>query len=230
MVQNQEISSTPLRSWLEQLPLEAKQAILSSLTDIASLKATALTCSSFYYALKNAEQLIITEVLFNEIDIDVLPEAIVAGKVKTWTRTAVFAANIFQSRQPISPKKRWEISELLPLSKIAKHINFFAADLAEKALASMPPVSLPPSREELNRIKRALYRFEIYCNLFRSLGSSTQVLQPRLHGPRANAFFGCFSAWENEQLTCVYDYLFSAVAPGIFFLPYPFIPLKLHIF
>ena len=55
-------------SGLEQLPFEAKQVILSAFTDVSSLKAAALTCSSLYHALKNAEELTITEVLLSEID------------------------------------------------------------------------------------------------------------------------------------------------------------------
>ena len=222
MDQNQEaIRATSTRSRLEQLPLEAKQSILSSLTNIASLKATALTCSSLYQAFKSAEELIITEVFLNEIDIDVLPEAIIAHKSETWTRPPVFAAEHLQSRQPISSKKRLNIPELLPLSKTAKHIDYFAHDFASQALAARPPISAPPSREELNRIKRAFYRFEIYGNMFTSLSPPTQMFEVQVHVAPAAIFFACFSPWENEQLACVHDYLFSIVAPSMFCLLLP---------
>jgi hypothetical protein len=208
------------RSRLEQLPLEAKQAILSSLTDISSLKATALTCSSLYHAFKNAEELIFTEVLINEIDISVLPEALIAHKSETWCKPSLFAAENLQSRQPISSKTRWKIPELLPLCKAAQHVNYFAANFAETALSSKPRITGPPSREEMNRFKRAFYRFEIYCNMFARIDPPSGLFQPQVHAAPAAIFFACFSPWENEQLACVYDYLFSIIAPG---MPSPFI-------
>ena len=161
------------------------------------------------------------EVLLNEIDIDILPEAIIAHKSKTWTRPPVFAAEHLQSRQPICPKKRWKISELLPLSKTAKNINYFTHDFASQTLAARPSISVPLSREELNRIKRAFYRFEIYGNIFTSLSPPTQTFQGQVHEGPVTIFFACFSPWENEQLASVHDYLFSIVAPSMFYLLFP---------
>ena len=216
-------------SRFEQLPVETKQAIFSSLTDIASLRAAVLTCSSLYHAFKNAEDLITASVMLNEIDIDVLPEAFIAHASETWTQNTLFAAEHLQSRQPVSPKARFKISELIHLGKTAQYVNYFAKDFAEKALLEMViavrmgnqyqkfgdgPSSRVASREEMNRIKRALYMFEIHCNICSSL-SQSQPVQAQFHGAPAVIFCRRFSPWENEQLASVYDYLFSIVAPGI---------------
>jgi hypothetical protein len=210
------------RSPLEQLPLEAKQAILSALTDLTTLKATALTCSSLYSAFKNAEELIITQVLLNEVGIDVLPEAIIAHASKTGAKPEAFTSEHLQTRNPLR-KVRWKFSEALPLSNSAKYVNYFACDFAKSGLATKLDVSaLDPSREELDRIKRAFYRFEIYSNIFPSMGPPEQRLPP-IQNMAPATFFENFSPWENEQLACVHDYLFSIFAPSIFshFAPSP---------
>ncbi|KAH7163516.1 hypothetical protein B0J13DRAFT_518748 [Dactylonectria estremocensis] len=58
------------------------------------------------------------------------------------------------------------------------------------------------SDEELYRISRALYRFQIYGNLFldQEDAEKTGEAQKAL-------FFGRHSPWVNEQLACIYDYL-----------------------
>jgi hypothetical protein len=215
------MASIPTKSRLEQLPLEAKQAILSALTDIESLRATALTCSSLYHAFKHAEDLIIAEVLLNEIDVGVFPEALLAQKSTVRTKIHGFAAEHLQTRQPVIPKKRWRYSEVLPLGRLAKCINYFAGDFASNTLAARPPVTLPPSREELNRIKRAFYRFEIYSNIFDGMSppswaSQSLVPQGQVQLTPWAIFFASFSPWENEQLACVHDYFVTLLAPSKF--------------
>lgn len=66
------------------------------------------------------------------------------------------------------------------------------------------------SRMELFRISRALYRFQIYCNLmFRDvvdLHPGRRARESRnLHMDRY--FMGVFPPWVNEQLCCIHDYL-----------------------
>lgn len=207
------MSLTAARSRLEYLPLEAKQAILSSLTDIAALQATALTCSSLYHAFKNAEQIIVGEVFLNQVDIDVLPEALIAHASKSSTQAGGFAAENLRTRLLIT-NKRWKISEVLPLSNFSRYVNYFAVDFARKALASSPrETASGPSREELNRIKRAFYRFEIYRNMVSTLEPSSRRFLIAHRAPSL-IFMESFSPWENEQLACVHDYLYSILAPG----------------
>lgn len=67
-----------------------------------------------------------------------------------------------------------------------------------------------PSKREAFRIRRALYRFQIYCNLlFRNENDfhpERRVRQMR-SSYIVRHFFGCFSPWVDEQLACIHDYL-----------------------
>ncbi|KAK2601303.1 hypothetical protein N8I77_010763 [Diaporthe amygdali] len=67
-----------------------------------------------------------------------------------------------------------------------------------------------PSKREAFRIRRALYRFQIYCNLlFRNENDfrpGRRVRQMR-SSYIVRHFFGCFSPWVDEQLACIHDYL-----------------------
>ncbi|EQB55298.1 hypothetical protein CGLO_04789 [Colletotrichum gloeosporioides Cg-14] len=72
-----------------------------------------------------------------------------------------------------------------------------------------PPVADQPSALETARFQRALYRFEVYCNLFKD----PEVVRFNLDVvsfQRAH-FFDYLSPWEMEQLVAVRDYLAAAV-------------------
>jgi hypothetical protein len=62
----------PTMSAFEMLPIEARQAIMCAITTVESLRSMALACSSFFHAFKDAEVLITTQVLTNEVGLDVL--------------------------------------------------------------------------------------------------------------------------------------------------------------
>lgn len=72
------------------------------------------------------------------------------------------------------------------------------------------PEGVCPSQVELFRIKRALYRYQIYCNLiFRSqidFHPGRWVRQNR-NSYLKEHFFHPFPPWVNEQLCCIHDYL-----------------------
>lgn len=67
-----------------------------------------------------------------------------------------------------------------------------------------------PSDRELFRIKRALYLFQIYCNVVfqreSDLRPDRQTKQIR-KGYLDIHFFSSFSPWVKEQLACIHDYL-----------------------
>ena len=76
------------------------------------------------------------------------------------------------------------------------------------------PVTLSRSiatRQEICRIERALYRFEIYCNIFRE---SPKAQYSSVYGEQKRLFFSNFAPWENEQLGCIHDFLARVVSPG----------------
>ncbi|KAF5511720.1 hypothetical protein CGCS363_v002560 [Colletotrichum siamense] len=68
-----------------------------------------------------------------------------------------------------------------------------------------------PSDAELDRIQRALYRFETYCNIFPPLGA---YLYPADDVREEwTTFFESSPSWEIEQVGSVHESLFRLVAP-----------------
>lgn len=206
---------------IKGLPPELKQALLSALPDVSSLRSAALSCSFLYHAFLSAEELITTQVVKNQIDADVLPEALTALKTfrsQPWSRQGVID---FVDGHHLcfrtSPPESWSLSEALPLGNLHASVEKFASDFiaemlntsSDFAYIDVPP-GWPVSRHEMNRIQRAFYRFETYCHLFRNPHAFDA------HEMR-DVFFFKFSHWENEQLACIHDYLFRAVCPGTSF-------------
>ena len=202
---------------IEDFPLELKQALLSALSDVSSLRSAALCCSSLYHAFLSAEELITTQVVKNQIDADVLPEAVIAlrsYRSGPWSRQGISDFVDHHLRSRMSPPDSWTLSEALPLGNLHQALSKFASEFiaemlntsSEFAYIDAPP-RWPVSRHEMNRVQRAFYRFEMYCNFFRE----PEVFEAWEIG---YVFFFKFSHWENEQLACVHDYLFRAVCPG----------------
>jgi hypothetical protein len=159
--------TTKPKSALEALPIEVKQAIMSTLPDVRSLRSIALTSSSLYHTFRNAEGLITSKVLLNEVEFDVLPEAAAAlesSRLKPWTRQRIqdFVLEHLHIRRP--PPQKCTLSDALLISELYGHIHCFMADLASKTLLKpriLTYLKAPTSQHEKTRIIRALYRFEI---------------------------------------------------------------------
>ena len=201
------------RPTLQTLPMETRQAILCELPDVRSLRSAALSCPPLYQAFISAEHILTSKVLLRQLPQDVLPEAVAAlhsASISPWPRaeTQDFVSKHFFTRKHVQWK--WNMKEALAMISLYNHIKFFATGFASEALARTPiSTPAPASRRELARIERALYRFQVYCNLF-----------PGLKRPLFDAafqkalYFNKFSPWENEQLAAVHDYLHRSICPG----------------
>lgn len=215
------------QSQLTSLTPELKGAIFQNLPDVTSAKSLALTSSSFYYTFLDARSLILTHVLQNQISTDLLHSAFAAfkaSKIPVWTKQAVrdFLGEYFGNSVPHESQK-WNLSEALHMSKIHSCVDFFAAEFASFALSKIPTArgsNAAPSLTEMIRIKRILYRFELYCNLFRKpshdrmiRGKRNCLTRPNPFGKQEqrDIFFNLFSPWENEQLGCIHDYLVEEI-------------------
>ena len=210
----------PPKSALERISIELKQQILCDLSDITSLRSAILTCSSLYHAFVDAKVLITTHVVASHIGPEVLPEAIAAlqsSRLQPRTRQNAqeFVHDHLHSRK--APPPLSNLSEALALASLHHRVESFAAAFASEALTkpsfvgdldSMP--EYPPSLNEIHRIQRAFYRFEIYCNLFReSKHPAFQIEEQK------DVFFSNFWPWKNEQLGSIQGYLFRVVSPGM---------------
>ena len=217
------------KSQLTSLAPELKCAIFQKLPDVTSAKSLALTSSSFYHTFLDSQSALLTQVLQNEITTNLLHGAFAAFKasrIPVWTKEAVreFLDEYFGDFIPHKSQK-WKLSEALHMSNVHSCVEFFATEFASAALSKNPSTrgsNAPPSAAEMIRIKRILYRFELYCNLFRKprydqmiRGERNCLIQPSPFGKeeQQKVFFGMFSPWENEQLGCIHDHLIEQITP-----------------
>lgn len=159
---------------LTSLAPELKCAIFTNLPDVISAKSLALASSSFFYTFLDAQPLILTQVLEKEISTELLHGAFTAyqaSKIPVWSKQAVqeFLDGYFGDFVPHKSQK-WNLSEALHMSRVHSCVEFFAAEFASSALSKNSTArgsNAAPSFTEKIRIKRILYRFELYCNFFR---------------------------------------------------------------
>ena len=208
-------------SQLELLPPEPIEHILGLLPDVTSLLSSILTCSSLYRVFIRMEVPITSKVVRNHINEEVLPEAVASWKssgLDTWTHYRAlqdFCEDHLSPRQ--RPPSSWTLSEASPLADLHRCVEHLTLDFASWTLRLLDDsddsdawLSQSLSSSELYRIQRAFYRFEMYCNLFR-----TCRLRPvRFSKQRTNDFLFTFTMWENEQLGCIHDYLFRRLSSG----------------
>ena len=216
------------KSAMERMPVELRQELLGFLPDLISLRSAVLTCSSFYEAFISAEVLVTTRVLGNQVDLEVLPEALAvleSSHLQPWTRQRIqdFVRDHLDSRKPQLPSQ-WTLAQAISLGSLHRHVQSFATAFASDALTKQLGANelntipnYPPSHDEIHRIQRALYRFELYCNLFRDPKRTLFNIKEQIP-----LFFFKFSPWEIEQLGIIHDYLFRVISPGIVLLHHLF--------
>lgn len=202
---------------MDRFPLELLQRTLVHL-DFKSLRNATLSCRRIFYAFRSIETLIAGEILLRQIDYDVLPEAILVNKSWSLGEPSVrkgleFAKNL-ECREPAPTK--WNLADALPLARFHKKVNYLAIQAARDALQKQPRLLAmgepdAPTREEICRFERALYRFQLFCNV---VGRLSPVRGGELH----NMFFKHFATWENEQLACIHEHLVRVVSKPFNFL------------
>ena len=79
-----------------------------------------------------------------------------------------------------------------------KRVTFEDQDMVLKQLRKT--TSKPLSTNETTRIRRALYRYELYCNMF---GPQNYML----HEHEVMVFLRLFPPWEVEEIGCIHTYL-----------------------
>lgn len=198
------------------LPVELVRMILSAMTDVVSLRAAVLSCPQFYRSFLHSEKSIARLVLLRQIDACVLPEAMAA--------VLTAASRLSESQPPFAnfvnqdlyqrpvPPKALSMRMAFLLGRFHVCVDGMAKKFAMAALAERPlnQTTSTVTCQERCRIERALYRFEIYCNLFRN----SSKMQSLSYDMKRKYFFARFAPWENEQLGCIYDFLARAVSPG----------------
>lgn len=218
-----------------EMPVHLLTAILSNLDSMQSLGSAILSHSSLYAAFKEQSTNIIYRIVQNQIPSDIIPYA-----------TAVYKASQVDNRNPDDVGRilrRFFFNNVYPsglvehlptdldpavahaLSKTHSVIDHFARGfvddtlpLTRNQLGLYRPNYNQASMTEIFRIHRALYRFQLYCNL--RLRDQSDLCRASKHEIALNSqtafFFQVFSPWVNEQLACIHDYLERELSIGTF--------------
>ena len=211
---------------METLPTELKTQIFTNMSDLSAVKSLNQVSISINKVFTSAKDLIICEVIKNSLDPDLLQEilAVVESfQMKPWSRERVseILEEYFHS-PPAFENVKWDSTSALQISKLHTVIQNLSADFASVALAKQCLTNVDgdtgsaATRSELRRFERNFWKFELYCNLFRKRGQyiARTPLKDILPPEQESIFFGRFSAFENEQLGCVHDYLWDQVSPA----------------
>lgn len=218
---------------MHQMPLHLVVMILSRLDDMQTLGSAILSHSLFYTAYKDDPKGIVRSVIQWQIPPCFLRYAAIAyeaSHVDRQDKWAVVGLRGWDMRTD-SLKKwlvEWEqdpastsAAVAASMSRTYRMVRHFghrflkdtlplASELYVSPSLAFHTKAREPSLAEKYRIYRALFRFQIYCNLgFRT----EQDLQPSpewaqtFQYARSATMFGEFSPWVNEQLACMHDYL-----------------------
>ncbi|KAL9100316.1 MAG: hypothetical protein Q9163_004295 [Psora crenata] len=207
---------------LTALSCELKYAIFTSLPNVSSVEALALTSSSFYHTFNGARSLILGQVLEIGLEPELQHAAVaVSGSSQLQSldqnTVAAFLKEFFKNPKMVC-SRTWSLGQARRLSDLDNHVQFFTDEFISSALSRHSigcthdnvSVGGPPSIREIRRVKRALYYFEIYCNLFRQGGGRRK--SPQDAENQQLMFFNRFEPWENEQLACIRDFLINSIS------------------
>ncbi|KAI1322354.1 hypothetical protein F5Y16DRAFT_416053 [Xylariaceae sp. FL0255] len=202
-----------------KLPTEIMTKVLSCLPDVASLKSALVSSPIIFRPCWDQKTTIKIRVLFNAIDPGVFPEAVAAyassklrgedGELKDMKAVTLLLHSHFSRRT--MPKKAWTLAEQCEMGQF----HVYVADLTKKFNTSIIDSGECTNRvTEDRRVQRALYLFEVFCNVFRRSPSGLRI---RYNGEWKNTatrvFFKYFAPWEVEQLACIRDFRGAYIAP-----------------
>lgn len=211
-----------------RMPLHLLALVLSQLDSIPTLASAILAHSSFYAAFDEDRNRIARAVLVNQIPPEILDYAVPtylasSGKID---RSDLRSISKFLTRQfsgVLPARLRWpcelaaergpvDMNLFSALSRTHCIVEHFTRDFLQDTLPLLPnhlglrrQACSAASPDEVFRIQRAIYRFQLYCNLFRFPYTRQQIAHD-LESLLTVCFFGPFSPWVNEQLACVHDY------------------------
>ncbi|MCJ1256204.1 hypothetical protein MMC24_004024 [Lignoscripta atroalba] len=129
-------------------------------------------------------------------------------------RTREFLSHYQATDELSKPPPAWTVLDAISVSNLHCHVDYFIKKFTSSILSVHPvsgtidPDYSPPSMNEVCRIQRIFYRFELYCNLFREYNRRPRDKEHRFSAAEQERLFHRkFATWEIEQLACVRDYL-----------------------
>ncbi|KAI1136073.1 hypothetical protein F5Y05DRAFT_123026 [Hypoxylon sp. FL0543] len=218
--------------FLLKVPLHVIAGILGELDTVRQLVPAIQSHSIFRDALKQNFHSIARSITVAKIPLEILPFAIallestqidptdyeaVQGLI-----TRLATASSTSTDEPL-PTAHLSLSDYDFLGQNYAAAESLAGKIAVGAIETMT-MSLPLLRkspevtpEENYRIVRALFRYQLMCNLFCLDWEAEEVNEELKDIPRY-LFFNMFSPWVNEQLMCVYAYLERKVGYALDYL------------
>ncbi|KAK3903715.1 hypothetical protein C8A05DRAFT_32529 [Staphylotrichum tortipilum] len=215
---------------LLRLPLHIIAVVLSNLDSMQSLANAIFAHSSLYLSFAEDRDRIVASIMAGQIPELIRQYAMYAHATSSASldRSDMEQIQNFLLSRSIRKFEWIRDPFVLPgpldrrlastLSRTHGIIQHFTRDL----LSETPPLA----RRYLNldrpgpgctadeefRIHRAMYRFQIYCNLFNHEGNSTRAGIYRMQLLLNVLIFGNFAPWVNEQLGCIHDYFERVLA------------------
>lgn len=199
---------------LKELPVELLQAILAAAPDIKTLEAAVMTGPCLYNAFKGAEEFIVRPVILRQFDTDLLHDVLAthaSSKIQDWSidQAEKFLTPYFaRDQHHFVDSMEWKLSQARSIGRFDETVQYFVDRLAPKALSlytfwnGLMTQGVPPTKLERNRISRSLYRFETFCNLYPSWKYA-------LRSDTGKLYIDNFAPWENEQLVCISESLYT---------------------
>lgn len=229
-----------------RMPLHLLTEILSRLDDMHSLGSAIKSHRLLYAAYQDDKDTVLKSIIRNQISPDLMRYAVAAYDARYVDRDdekalkqLVVDSLAHRDRRGRTLQERFLeyrignnastpalAAQLSSTHSVVQHFSRrFLADtlpLAPQVLGPDRSASENASENEIFRAQRALYRFQIYCNLgFRDNidtnpgGDLTQGWSSALRECQKYYHFRSFSPWVNEQLACMHDYLERQLSKGL---------------
>ena len=233
--QNMRISSAQLgsqKATLEGLASEIQINILQQLSDVTSLRSLVHAVPSYHSAYVSRRCFILKSVLAGSIERELLVDAHSVIDALDIIRDCSNDAPAHEVRSFLEQHRVRRSSESMDFPAIPSEKLFLLARL-ESSVQSVTSsfiesrLSACPSGEQINfhhetvsanesrRVRRALYRLELFCVLFgrsafgrpgKSYNYSIKQSNSFESTDEGVQFFAVFTPWEIEEIACVRDY------------------------
>ena len=215
----------PARPTLSGLPIELRQEILSHIDNPHTLKAAATASQSLAEALQGpGGNDIVGKVFTRAISLPLVPEAVAVlqarqRQILDFDALVKFLRDYFSSLKAGWPQYCWSLQNAVAAYDLHQAVRKLADEFVYEALSREPSTDeyiefsriTLPDEQELRRIHRAFYRFELYCNIHPYFSS-----QPQSSRRQIEHFFAWFAPWEVEQLASVYEFLYDRITKRTF--------------
>lgn len=235
----------PQRASLERLPVEIQQIILHQMPDFGTLQALISASPPYLNAYRTQARSILSDILRRSVHPDVLCDASANVDVLKLPRNyddyvpglKAFVQQYRTTRalqdagpEPVGPNamdKLWEFH--LSVIDVTKDFCDYALSM-HPVTGESPCHYTPLSPNEMRRVHKAFYRYELFTRLFResdlyldeqevrhrdqdsdktSLALQRDSIRSLDDQDRSWLFLALFKAWEIEEIACVRDYIIN---------------------